>query len=120
VTVRTAAGADVPITWPCITTCADCAPVACKMSCLAPQPLAVGGVTQTWDGSLYPPSTCGAAVTCVNKSCAAAGQYIAKMCAYPKTGADAATIGTCESDPTPVCVEVPFTYPAATVAGALP
>jgi hypothetical protein len=105
-------------TWPCITTCAECAPVACKMSCLAPQPLSASGITQTWDGALYTQSTCGAAVTCVNKSCATAGQYIAKMCAYPRTNTDAAT--GCEGGATPTCVEVPFSYPTATVAGTLP
>ena len=91
VTVRTAAGADMATTWPCITTCAECAPVACKMSCLAPQPLSASGITQTWDGALYTQSTCGAAVTCVNKSCATAGQYIANMQKAASSGSSASS-----------------------------
>jgi hypothetical protein len=88
------------------------------MSCVAPRPVDTG-VEQTWDGSLYTPSTCGAALTCVDKSCASPGSYIAKMCAYGRTNVDAGVSATCESDPTPVCVEVPFTYPSPTVVGTL-
>jgi hypothetical protein len=88
------------------------------MSCAVPRPIDTG-VEQTWDGSLYAQSTCGAALTCVDKSCASPEKYVAKMCAYARTNADAEAGTACESDPTPVCVEVPFTYPSATVVGTI-
>jgi hypothetical protein len=69
--------------------------------------------SKAWDGTVLPTSQCGTAnKTCViTRTCALAGHYQAKMCAYRGSG------------PTgdPVCVTVPFDLPAsAPVVGTLP
>jgi hypothetical protein len=84
-------------------------------------PLTPDGLTSSWDGTMYVQSTCGpTANACSDRQCAAAGSYIARMCAYPRVPTDASVVGYCEAGPTPNCVDVPFEYPyAGTVSGTL-
>jgi hypothetical protein len=79
-------------------------------------PLGDAGVSQTWNGTVYAGSTCGAtASACVAEESAQAGRYQARMCACPAAELQA---GFCVSS---VCTSVPFDYPGTTtVAGTLP
>ncbi len=78
--------------------------------------LPTAGQTQTWDGTYVLPSACGnPPQPCVSPGCASAGRFIAQMCACAP--ADQTPDG-CQN---PVCVRVPFDYPAqAIVSGMLP
>jgi hypothetical protein len=108
-------GPALPIDGGCVTMCADCEPIACAIECPVATVLSPTGATREWDGTLYPPSTCGpSALACVGTSCAAPGKYVATMCGRPQPASDAAyplcTSATTTST-TPTCVDVPFDWP---------
>jgi hypothetical protein len=77
----------------------------------------------TWDGTYYEASRCGPqAMGCWRKTFAAAGQYIAIMCATPGTISqpDGGGLLVCTKTGDLQCVEVPFTFPSSTpVVGTL-
>ncbi len=75
-----------------------------------------GGQTQTWTGACVVPGNCGdPPEPCVTPSCASASRFIAQMCACAPGDQ---TPNGCQN---PVCVQVPFNYPAqALVTGTLP
>jgi hypothetical protein len=96
---------------PCFANCSDCQPIACPASCAPPTRMQPDGVQHPWDGTYYEQKTCGPGTACVASTCAAAGRYIARMCAYPDHGG---TTTFCEPESTPACVDVAFDWPAAT------
>ena len=85
--------------------------------------MAVTTAELSWDGSIYPTSTCGNNVSCYQPGFAPAGHYVAKMCATPgtlKTAANGIT-STCTATGPVECVDVPFDFPGASpVVGTLP
>jgi hypothetical protein len=123
VSVKSAAGQEMPLAGDCVTTsCRDCLFHRCD--CPAPQRLGPQGQTITWDGTYLQQGTCGmgggvAAAGCSNKKCATPGMYTATICAYPAVpdaGGCPATVGPA----VPTCIDVPFDYPStAPVEGAL-
>lgn len=85
-----------------------CAPMACIM----PHHLPYQGESETWDGTYFAQSTCGAGIQCEQQQCVAAGSHlVATMCAYPSTSPNAGF--GCVGSAMPRCVDVPFDYPAA-------
>ncbi len=86
------------------------------------------GATRTWDGQYFAPGTCpppvpaGRYSRCQTPSCAAPGQYLATMCACDENPLiDQAFPPYATSDcANPVCVDVPFDYPSATVVTGTP
>ena len=117
------AGSSTPlsVSRTCTTTCSQCQPIACDLTCIPPQHIKPDGETYTWDGTLWEQSKCGPQnYSCVNQVCSVpAGRYVARMCANRATG-DGGVGSFCMSDPTPTCVDVPFDYPtSATVEGDL-
>ncbi len=117
------AGATVPMGNPTCIDCNTCTGGCPPGPCDPPVPTQSLIGTLGWDGTIYVASTCGAeGEACGATACAAAGHYVATMCAYP-AGADAGTGGSaCELQaPTPHCVAVPFDWPlpsGATVVGS--
>ncbi|HZU84453.1 MAG TPA: hypothetical protein VE987_16100 [Polyangiaceae bacterium] len=79
-------------------------------------PLPATDQSETWDGTLYAPGTCGPqSLACVAPRCAAPGRYVAQMCACD--AADQGPLGCAR----PTCVSVPFEYPSdGLVVGLLP
>ncbi len=120
--IRAADGGALSIDAPCLTTCAQCQPIACSNLCAIPSPLGDGGTTRSWDGTTFPSSTCGGSLSCYDTSCAPAGSYVATMCGYVNTAPDASLPG-CTSGQTPTCTDVPFDWPppsgTATVTGTI-
>jgi hypothetical protein len=100
--------------------CAGCAGGGCSGACPAATPLPDGGVALSWDGTVWTSGkTCGSNMACSAQICAPAGQYTAHMCAYRAPDAGGC-FGGAISGP-PVCVDVPFAYPAqGSVVGSLP
>ncbi len=118
--LRNANGDDVVIDAPCTADCATCEPVGCPAYCAIPTRMTAAGVQRTWDGTYYAAGTCGG-MTCALRSCAPAGRYVAKMCAYPDLSSGGAG-GVCSPSPAPRCVDVAFDWPPPStgiVAGAL-
>jgi hypothetical protein len=103
----------------CFASCRDCTPIACPaIACVAPHHLASAGEDITWNGTLWPQSTCsganGTSLACVNQLCVSPGtSLIATMCAYPSTNPDSGSF--CTGGPTATCVNVPFTYPTTSI-----
>jgi hypothetical protein len=97
---------------PCATDCNKCQPIACPLICAVSSPIPQGGLQQSWDGTVYDSSTCGAGISCTTPDCAAAGSYTAHMCAYATDAAADASFGVCTGS-TPTCVDVPFVWPPA-------
>jgi hypothetical protein len=103
----------------CFASCSDCKPVACPaIACIAPHHLASAGEDITWNGTLWPQSTCSAGpdtpLSCVSQLCVPPGTaLIATMCAYPSTNPDGGPF--CTSGPTATCVNVAFTYPQPSI-----
>jgi hypothetical protein len=103
----------------CVASCSDCKPVVCPaIACIAPHHLASAGEDITWNGTLWPETTCstdnGASLACVGQLCLSPGTpLIATMCAYPSTNPDAGQF--CSSGPTATCVNVAFIYPTTSV-----
>ena len=95
---------DRPVCAPDCDTCQapSCPPVAC----VAPQVLTSLGVSQVWDGAQWPPSACGAGISCQRKSCTPAGHYVATMCAYLNSG-----LAPLCTPQTPVCQDFGFDWP---------
>lgn len=120
--IRPQGGTPFLLNGGCTTTCAACEPVACPLICAAPTRIPPSGVTDTWNGTMFDASTCGAGVSCVNQECAPAGTYVARMCGNAERTLEA-SVGACVGDATATCVEVPFTWPpaggSATVTGVL-
>jgi len=113
-----AAGSDASLAFemPCVTTCAQCQPIACTDQCAVPSPLGDAGARTTWDGTYYASGTCGAGMACVDPACAPPGSYVARFCGYAETP-DASPFG-CTGAATPTCKDTPFTWPPA--AGGAP
>jgi hypothetical protein len=119
VSVKSAGGQLMQLSGGCTTSCDVCQPIACGMSCIAPQHMTPEGQTLTWDGTYFVASKCGMDFTCEYKQCAPPGQYVARMCANKSTS-DAGVNNFCMADPTPTCVDVTFDYPSPTpVVGVL-
>jgi len=87
-------------------------------------PLEDAGATRTWDGRYFGPGTCpppvptGRSSRCQTASCAAPGPYLATMCACaesPLNGSQGFPPYATSDCANPVCVDVPFEYPSATV-----
>ncbi len=93
---------------PCLPDCADCEPVACPAICPAPRSLPPAGVEHGWDGTWHLGATCGGQGACTARSCAPAGRYTAKMCAY---AALSSSVGSCSPVATASCAEVAFDWP---------
>jgi hypothetical protein len=90
-----------------------------------PRPLLPEGETYVWDGAFWEMTDrCSSRFYCDDRFCAAAGRYVARMCANktaPDAGSATPDAGSCEIEPTPTCVDVPFDYPpSAPVVGVLP
>jgi hypothetical protein len=89
-------------------------PCATTGNCPQPQ-LITGPATTSWDGSFV--TSCQPTLV---HDCAAAGHYIARMCAYPDTATSGSACTPPASGP-PKCVDVPFDWPTTTtVRGSLP
>lgn len=112
ISLVTGDGSAVVIDEPCVTRCDSCEPIACPASCAAPTPLGPAGVQRTWSGTAFRSSTCGAGEACVEPTCAPAGQYVARMCAF-REEAPGEGGGFCSAAPTPTCVDVAFDWPPA-------
>jgi len=102
--------------------CSTCQGGGCSGACPAPISLPDGGTDESWDGTVWTAGgTCASSgAMCSVQSCAPAGQYTARMCAYG-SGADAGGCSGQSTSSTPICVDVPFTYPTqGPVVGMLP
>jgi hypothetical protein len=79
------------------------------------------GATETWDGTFFGSSTCGASgAPCVAPTCAHPAKYTAVMCASANPSPDSGTGCAGVTAAKQTCVEVPFDYPpAAPVVGTL-
>jgi hypothetical protein len=109
----------------CSVTCgAACQYTPCPaIACIAPHGTMFTGTSMDWDGSVFGMSTCGMNVGCYQKSQAAPGKYIARMCGTPGKldNPDAGFQANCVASGAEVCVDVPFQYPGPTpVTGKLP
>ncbi len=94
----------------CLPSCSNCQPVICASGCVLAPRLTDAGVQMTWDGSYGTAGTCGSGSACIGNACAPEGNYIATMCMYLDLTGDAGV--PCSTvDPTPTCVQVPFTWP---------
>ena len=123
IAVLTPAGAPLAISpgW-CPTMCSSqCGPTPCPLiPCGASNGVAVTDFHISWDGGFYEASTCGHNVGCIRPRFAAAGRYIANMCATPgalsltETGAQ-----KCTASGPPECIEVPFVIPGPDVRATL-
>jgi len=123
IAVLTESGAPLPTTtgW-CPTLCSDqCVVPPCPLiPCGVVDGAAVTGFQMVWDGAFYQASTCGGGLGCIQPRFAAAGRYVANMCATPgtvtlkDTGARACT----PSGP-PECIEAPFVFPGPEVRATL-
>ncbi len=93
--------------------CNDCSSRPCPpIACIPPEHLKPEGETETWDGTYFASSTCGAGMQCEQAACVEAGSHlVASMCAYPSMGPDGGF--GCMGSTTPNCVDVPFDYPSA-------
>lgn len=117
----------------CESLCEDaCEPGGCEFMLAAPEPIGREGLISVWDGTFFGNTvSCGGDLgggRCIQTSCAAPGEYIATMCAFPvgksEVGQGAAGTGAeiCAAIPgsaTPTCIDVPFTWPPANEAGAV-
>jgi hypothetical protein len=113
---------------PCpVTDCSSCLPagLGANAGCTCDGgtvPMPRGGIDLTWSGTIWAPAgTCSQpwanSIACDLQGCARAGQYTAHVCALPGP-VDAST---CNLQASPVCVDVPFTYPPhATVVATMP
>jgi hypothetical protein len=101
---------EIVIDRPCLGDCTTCEPTGCPALCAAPTRMRPGGEERTWDGTIFRTATCGAGLSCVERACAHAGPYIARMCAYRDLSADAPP-SICSPAPTPSCTQVPFEWP---------
>jgi hypothetical protein len=118
VSVRSMGGAALSLLQECTTTCDECIPTACR--CIPAQTMKAQGETLAWKGTYWQPSTCKDAAACVNSRCLPPGKYIATMCASRRTS-DAGGVDSCTSDAQPICTDVEFDYPSATVVeGVIP
>src|SRR6266542_2934993 len=119
VTIKSATGQVLGnIDHGCFASCIDCSPVACPaVACIAPHRLASTGEEITWNGTLWAQNMCsesnGIKLACVNQVCVSPGPLIATMCGYPNMTPDGGSY--CLGGQTPKCVDVPFSYPTATV-----
>jgi hypothetical protein len=124
--ILNAAGQPIAFSQPfCQTMCTtSCQPVFCPLGvCIAPHGTMFTGASISWDGSVYPASTCGMNVPCYTKMQAPAGKYVARMCGTPGKldNPDAGFQANCVASGPQVCVDVPFDYPGPTpVVGKLP
>jgi ribosomal protein S8E len=82
--------------------------------CTAPHGAAFTGTELDWDGTYFTMSTCGQSTSCYAPHVAAAGHYVAHMCATPGTLSppDGGWNATCTASGTELCIDVPFEYPA--------
>ncbi len=90
--------------------------------CTAPHAGPFTGTQLDWDGTYFTMSTCGQGTRCYAPHVAAAGQYVARMCATPGTSSppDGGFNSTCVASGAEICVDVPFQYPSSTpVVGLL-
>jgi hypothetical protein len=80
------------------------------------------GERRTWSGVYYSTSTCGGGSACVGPDCAAAGRYMARMCAYAEEMAGESP-PFCTAVATPTCVSMDFDWPppggSSTVTGVI-
>ena len=127
ITILDAAGATLDVSTPeCATICStSCRPLLCpEIACLAPHGVAFTGTDLTWDGTVYTMSTCGSGTACYAPKKAAAGRYVARMCATPGTvtTSDAGVFESkCTATGAQQCIDVPFDLPGPTpVQGKLP
>jgi hypothetical protein len=123
--ILTADGAEsLSLVYGCVPDCFDCRAVLCPLICEVAGPLGDAGVWKTWDGTYVEHLTCGASMACTHPACAPAGNYIARMCAYPEAPSASSTSRVCQGSSTPTCVDVPFTWPppsgASSVEGVIP
>jgi hypothetical protein len=85
-----------------------CHPFACEGPCFAAQTIGTDGVTDFFDGRYKAFTYCGGG-GCYDVACAPSGDYIATLCGYPGTGGGPNDVG--HFSQTPICIEVPFTWP---------
>jgi hypothetical protein len=111
--LKTAAGEPIALSFLCGVNCDGCSPVPCPpIACFPPVHLPPEGTTQEWDGTYFATATCGAATLCEKSECAVPGsQFVATMCVYPSSDPDSG-FGCTSNTGTPNCVDVPFDYPA--------
>lgn len=123
-TLLPAGGTPITIDSTCTPDCGVCQPVACPAVCAAPSEVPDTGERRMWSGNEFVSGRCGPAGTtaCVDRSCAPAGSYVARMCGYAEIASGPST-GACTAATTmPTCVDVPFDWPAAagtTVRGTI-
>jgi hypothetical protein len=104
-------GGAIQISAPCQAQCGTCMGVACPLICAIPSPMPDGGARQTWYGNAFNAGTCGPShLTCVDPVCLSAGNYVARMCAYPDSSQDGGVF-TCSPAATPTCTDVTFAWP---------
>ncbi len=98
----------------CDLDCGSCQPTNCfPMVCLEPALLGPEGLTLTWNGVHFSPSTCGAlADTCAQRECAAPGRYTIEICGFPNPSFDPDFPCAAATASPETCRSVPFTYPA--------
>lgn len=125
VSLKDAAGHVLARPGLCTTMCDTCSQPICPplpTICMMSQPLSADGATSSWDGRIADERTCGQTSTyCQTPACAPPGRYTAVMCAYPTPIPDGGQACFQDSGAEPVCVEVPFDYPApGPVVGVLP
>ncbi len=112
-----AGGSELVVDGGCRVCESDCSAITCAEACMIPSVVPTEGSRTTWNGTIFVPSTVCGGTSCLAPSCAAPGNYIAKICAYAVPDADAGSSGlpVCSGElaATSSCVEVPFTWPTA-------
>jgi len=108
------ASGELRLTNSCDRDCESCQPTDCiPLFCHEPELLGPEGMTLTWSGVHFTPSTCGAvADSCAQRECATPARYAVEICGFPNPSLDpdfpcAAAIASPET-----CLSVPFNYPA--------
>jgi hypothetical protein len=122
VSIRDASGNLVNRSNLCQTSCDTCNMTLCPpLFCALPSPMLAAGAIETWDGTFFESSTCGAnGRPCVAKGCAHPAKYTAVMCAAANPSPDSGTGCSGVTAVQQTCVEVPFDYPpTAPVVGTL-
>jgi len=112
-TITGPGGSNVQIDKGCQTDCTNCEPVGCLAICAIPTAMKQEGEQRTWNGTYYAPSMCGGSSACVAPTCAPAGRYTARMCAYAEGTAMGQGAPFCNAMQTPTCVSVDFDWPPA-------
>jgi hypothetical protein len=108
-------GTELGLVMQCVPNCGDCQPVACSNLCALASPLTDAGAHLSWDGTYLRSGTCGGGTSCTASACAAAGNYVARLCGYAEPpDASSSSLGppACTlASQTPTCTDIPFVWP---------